>query len=161
VYRTADQHWVAISCSGQSIFERSCQAIGRPELITDPRFVDNRARTTHSVDIDTVFRDWIAARSRDDVLTAFSDAGAAAAPVYDVQDAFEDPHFAARGNLAPVPDPELGQIRMQNVTPKLSRTPGGIRHAGPRLGQHTEEILRDWLDVDDEELKRLGASGVL
>jgi len=161
VYRTADQHWVAISCSGQSIFERSCQAIGRPELITDPRFVDNRARTTHSAEIDGIFREWIAAHAREEVLTAFSDAGAAAAPVYDVRDAFEDPHFAARGNLAPVQDSELGQIRMQNVTPKLSRTPGRIRHAGPRLGQHTEEILRGWLDIDDEELKRLEESGVL
>jgi crotonobetainyl-CoA:carnitine CoA-transferase CaiB-like acyl-CoA transferase len=95
------------------------------------------------------------------VLTAFADAGAAAAPVYDVRDAFEDPHFEARGNLAPIADSELGEIRMQAVTPKLSRTPGGIHHAGPRLGEHTEVILREWLDMTPEELKILESDGVI
>jgi formyl-CoA transferase len=81
--------------------------------------------------------------------------------VYDVRDAFEDPHFAARGNLAPVPDLDLGEIRMQNVTPKLSRTPGSIRHAGPRLGEHTELILREWLGIEREELATLESNGVI
>jgi crotonobetainyl-CoA:carnitine CoA-transferase CaiB-like acyl-CoA transferase len=81
--------------------------------------------------------------------------------VYDVRDAFEDAHFEARGNLAPVPDPDLGEIRMQNVTPKLSRTPGGIRHAGPRLGEHTELILREWLGLKQEELTTLESNGVI
>jgi crotonobetainyl-CoA:carnitine CoA-transferase CaiB-like acyl-CoA transferase len=161
VFQTADQQWVAISCSGQSIFERSCRAIGRPELITDERFTDNRARTAHSAEIDAIFADWVAAHPRAEVLAVFTEAGAAAAPVYDVRDAFEDPHFLARQNLAPVRDPELGQIRMQNVTPKLSRTPGVIRHAGPRLGEHTEVILRDWLGIDREEFKNLEANGVI
>jgi crotonobetainyl-CoA:carnitine CoA-transferase CaiB-like acyl-CoA transferase len=161
VFQTADQHWVAISCSGQSIFERSCRAIGQPELITDDRFTDNRARTVHSAEIDDIFAAWVARHDRDEVLSAFTQAGAAAAPVYDVRDTFADPHFAARQNLAPVADPELGEIRMQNVTPKLSRTPGGIRHAGPRLGEHTEVILRDWLGLDASAVEDLGASGVI
>jgi crotonobetainyl-CoA:carnitine CoA-transferase CaiB-like acyl-CoA transferase len=161
VFLTADQQWVAISCSGQSIFERSCLAISRPDLITDERFIDNRARTVHAAEIDSIFAAWVATRTRADVLAAFTEAGAAAAPVYDVRDAFEDPHFLARQNLVPVRDPELGEIRMQNVTPKLSRTPGAIRHAGPRLGEHTEVILRDWLGIDRAELKNLEANGVL
>jgi crotonobetainyl-CoA:carnitine CoA-transferase CaiB-like acyl-CoA transferase len=161
VFRTSDDQWLAVSCSGQSIFERSCHAIGRPELITDERFLDNRSRTTNSFAIDTIFQEWIATRTRDEVLTAFADAGAAAAPVYDVRDAFEDPHFEARGNLAPIADSELGEIRMQAVTPKLSRTPGGIHHAGPRLGEHTEVILREWLDMTPEELKILESDGVI
>jgi crotonobetainyl-CoA:carnitine CoA-transferase CaiB-like acyl-CoA transferase len=161
VFATSDNEWLAISSSGQSIFERSCRAIGQPELIVDPRFVDNRARTAHSSEIDAIFQAWIGERTRDGVLAAFAEAGAAAAPVYNVRDAFTDPHFAARGNLAPIADADLGQIRMQNVTPKLSRTPGTIRHAGPRLGEHTETILRDWLELDDEQLKALEADGVI
>jgi crotonobetainyl-CoA:carnitine CoA-transferase CaiB-like acyl-CoA transferase len=62
-----------------------------------------------------------------------------------VADVFADPHFQARENLVDVPDAELGTVRMQNVTPKLSRTPGAIRHAGPRTGEHAVEVLRDWL----------------
>lgn len=161
VFRTVDQQWLAISCSGQSIFERSCRAIGRPELITDERFIDNRARTKNSAEIDAIFQKWVAGRTRSDVLAAFTEAGAAAAPVYDVRDVFEDPHIEARGNLAPVADPDLGEIRMQNVTPKLSRTPGGIRHAGSRLGEHTEVILREWLDMTPEDLKILESNRVI
>ena len=161
VFITADKRWVAISSSGQRIFERSCRAIGQPELVTDERFADNRARTAHSAEIDAIFQEWIETRTRSEVLAAFAEAEAAAAPVYDVRDAFDDLHFEARGNLAPVSDPDLGEIRMQNVTPKLSRTPGSIRHAGPRLGQHTELILRDWLGIKQEELAVLEANGVI
>ena len=161
VFITADKRWVAISSSGQRIFERSCRAIGQPELVTDERFADNRARTAHSAEIDAIFQEWIETRTRSEVLAVFAEAEAAAAPVYDVRDAFDDLHFEARGNLAPVSDPDLGEIRMQNVTPKLSRTPGSIRHAGPRLGQHTELILRDWLGIKQEELAVLEANGVI
>jgi crotonobetainyl-CoA:carnitine CoA-transferase CaiB-like acyl-CoA transferase len=150
-----------MSCSGQSIFERSCRAIGRPELIDDPRFIDNRQRTEHSGEIDTIFQEWIGAHLQSEVLDVLNGAGAAAAPVYNVRDAFEDPHFIARENLTAVADPELGVVRMQNVTPKLSRTPGAIRNAGPKLGEHTELILHEWLDMDPEELKALEAKGVI
>jgi crotonobetainyl-CoA:carnitine CoA-transferase CaiB-like acyl-CoA transferase len=60
-----------------------------------------------------------------------------------------------------VDDQDLGSIRMQNVVPKLSRTPGGIRHAGPRLGEHTREVYADWLGVTDGELAQLTTEGVI
>ena len=161
VFVTSDKRWLAISSSGQSIFERSCRAIGQPELITDERFIDNRARTKNSAEIDAIFQKWIEGRTRSEALAAFAEAEAAAAPVYDVRDAFDDPHFAARENLARVSDPDLGEIRMQNVTPKLSRTPGSIRHAGPRLGEHTELILREWLGIKQDELTTLESDGVI
>jgi crotonobetainyl-CoA:carnitine CoA-transferase CaiB-like acyl-CoA transferase len=161
VFQTSDGRWVAMSCSGQSIFERSCRAIGRDELIDDPRFGDNRQRTEHADEIDKIFQEWIGAHPQEEMLEVFTRAGAAAAPVYDVKDAFEDEHFTARDNLTAVSDEELGQIRMQNVTPKLSRTPGAIRHAGPRLGEHTEIVLREWLGMSPAEVKELGAKGVI
>ena len=161
VFHTADDRWVAMSCSGQSIFERSCRAIGHPELITDPRFVDNRQRTVHADAIDAIFQEWIGAHEEAEVLQVFADAGAAAAPVYDVRDAFTDPHFIARDNLTAVADAELGQIRMQTGTPTLSRPPGSIRHAGPRLGEHTETIYQEWLGLGPDELKALEDEGVI
>jgi crotonobetainyl-CoA:carnitine CoA-transferase CaiB-like acyl-CoA transferase len=161
VFKSSDDRWVAMSCSGQSIFERSARAIGRPDLIDDPRFVDNRQRTLHSDEIDGIFQDWIGQHDQVKVLDVFTEAGAAAAPIYDVQDAFEDAHFLARDNLTSVADDELGAIRMQNVTPKLSRTPGGIRHAGPRLGEHTETVLMDWLGLSSDALEALEAEGVI
>jgi crotonobetainyl-CoA:carnitine CoA-transferase CaiB-like acyl-CoA transferase len=159
-YSTADGRWVAMSCSSQSVFERSCRAIDRPELIDDPRFVDNAARIEHADEIDDIFVEWIGRHDADHVLATLNDAGAAAAPIYDMREIFADPHFAARENIAAVPDDELGVIRMQNLAPKLSRSPGQIRHAGPRLGEHTTEVLMDWLRIDADEAERLHAAAV-
>jgi formyl-CoA transferase len=153
--RCADGSWMAISCSSQSVFERACRAIGRPELVDDPRFVDNRARTENADAIDAIFEAWAAERTRDEAVETLNGAGAAAAPIYSIRDVFEDPHFRERGNIATVPDEELGEIRMQNVVPRLGRTPGEIRHAGPRLGEHTEEILRAVLGLEPHEITAL------
>lgn len=160
-FQTQDGSWVAMSCSAQSVFERACRAIGRPELIEDPRFRDNAARTLHSQAIDDEFGVWIRTRPIEEVLAVLNRAGAAVAPIYDVRDVFADPHVMARGNLPQVADPELGAVRMQNVVPRLSRTPGAIDHAGPRLGQHTDEVLRYWLSLSDSEIDSLRAEGVV
>ncbi len=159
VYRARDERWIAMSCSAQSVFERSCAVIGREDLITDPRYIDNRARNTHSEELDVIFGGWIGEHDSEEVLRRFNDAGAAVAPVYDVADVFEDPHFVARENVVAVPDPKLGEVRMQNAVPKMSRTPGKIRHTGPRLGEHTEQVLQEWLGLSGEELDALRRSG--
>lgn len=161
VFRTRDDTWVAMSCSAQSVFERACAVIGREDLIQDERFVTNRSRIQNVDAIERYFGEWIGLRSEEEVLRQFTDAGAAVAPVYTVADVFKDPHFQARENLIAVQDAELGTIRMQNVTPKLSRTPGAIRHAGPRNGEHAEEVLRDWLGLDEEAIQSLRSDGVV
>jgi crotonobetainyl-CoA:carnitine CoA-transferase CaiB-like acyl-CoA transferase len=161
VYLTSDGKWLAMSCSSQSVFDRACRAIGRPELITDERFKDNQARTANHIAIDDIFQDWIGHHKSADVLSTLNDAGAASAPIYDMRDVFEDAHFKARENVATVPDQELGQIRMQNVAPKLSRTPGKIRHAGPALGVNTEEVLAQWLGMNASDVAKLRAAGAI
>ena len=83
------------------------------------------------------------------------------APIYDMRDIFADPHFAARENIATLADDELGKVRMQNVVSKLSRTPGRIKHAGPRLGEHTAQVLHEWLGLGRRELDELRAAGVI
>jgi crotonobetainyl-CoA:carnitine CoA-transferase CaiB-like acyl-CoA transferase len=160
-YLASDGKWVAMSCSSQSVFERACRAIGRPELIVDERFKDNQARTTYYKEIDDIFQEWIGRHSAASVLSELNDAGAAVAPIYDMRDVFEDAHFKARENVATVPDDELGQIRMQNVAPKLSRTPGRIRHAGPPLGVHTQEVLAEWLDLGTSDFEMLRSAGAI
>jgi crotonobetainyl-CoA:carnitine CoA-transferase CaiB-like acyl-CoA transferase len=160
-FKSADGSWLAMSCSAQSVFERACNAIGRPELIADPRFADNAARTRNYEAIDAIFGEWIGGRAADEVLRVLNEAGAAIAPVYDVQDVFEDPHFIARENITSVPDAELGTVRMQNVAGRLSRTPARIEHAGPRLGEHTAAVYREWLGLADRDLEELRREGVI
>jgi succinyl-CoA--D-citramalate CoA-transferase len=150
-----------MSCSAQSIFERACHAIGRPDLLDDPRFLDNQARTEHSQVLDDTFAEWIGQHSLAVVLSTLNDAGAAVAPIYDVKGVFDDPHFQARENLVTVADADLGSVRMQGVVPKLSRTPGSVRHAGARLGEHNADVYAEWADLDAAELAELRSLGVV
>lgn len=160
-FKAKDGKWVAMSCSAQSVFERACRAIGRPDLISDARFVNNAARTHNYEAIDKIFEDWIGARPAEEVLGTINGGGGAAAPIYDVREVFEDQHFQTRQNIAAVNDRDLGTVRMQNVTPKLSRTPGRIDHAGPRLGEHSAEVYSEWLGLGEEDLSRLRAAGTI
>jgi len=103
---------------------------------------------------------WIAARDLDDVLAAFEDAGAAIAPIYDVEQLVHDPHVVARDTITTVDDEDLGPLKMQNLIVRLGDTPGGIRWAGRRLGQDNAAVYGS-LGVDGPRLAELRAKGVV
>jgi len=156
-YRTRDGKWVAIAGSAQSIFERICRALERPELIADPRFRDNRIRMENAAELDGELQSAIERFDLDALIRRFEQHEAAVAPVNNVAQIFADPHYAARQNITAVPDEELGgPLRMQNVVGNFSRTPGAIRRAGPRLGEHNREVLVEELGFSEAELKDAG-----
>jgi formyl-CoA transferase len=159
-YRTSDGRWVGVSGTAQSVAERVFRAIGRPELIDDPRFATNNDRLEHIDDLDRVIGDWIGSHTLDEVMEAFEREDAAAAPIYDAGQIVEDPQYRARGSIVSVEDAELGAIKMQNVTPRLSRTPGRVRHAGLPLGAANEEVYAA-IGISSEELAALKAEGVV
>ena len=156
-YRTRDDKWVSISGSAQSTFERMCEALNVPELITDHRFLDNRLRIQNIEVLDDALQIAILEFDREPLISLFDKFGAAVAACNNIAEIFEDPHFIARNNIIAVDDVELGgPLKMQNVVGKFSRTPGEIRHAGPKLGEHNFEILVDMLGFD---LGRLSEEG--
>ena len=160
VYRTSDGRYVALAASTPSIFERVCRAIGRPELVADSRFADNRARIEHREQLDELIGAWIEARTQAEVLAIFEAHEAAVAPVYDIAQIFADEHFAARTAIVEVDDDELGPTRTCDVFPRLTETPGRVRHLGPKPGSHTAEILGG-LGFDAREIDRLRAANVI
>ena len=156
-YRTRDGKWVAIAGSAQSIFERICRALERPALIADERFRDNRIRMENAAALDAELQSAIERFDLDALIRRFEQHEAAVAPVNSVAQIFADPHYAARQNITAVPDEELGgPLRMQNVVGNFSRTPGAIRRAGPRLGEHNREVLVEELGFSEAELKDAG-----
>jgi len=161
LYRAADGTWIAVSATSQRVFERLAAAIGRPDLVDDPRFRDNAARVGHLGELDAIIGAWIAARSPEDILTRLDQSGAVAGPVYDVPRILGDGQYAARENVISVRDPDLGDVRMVGLVPKFSRTPGEVVHPGPSLGEHNEEIYGAWLGLDDAALARLAEEGVI
>ncbi|MBT7730524.1 MAG: CoA transferase [Rhodospirillaceae bacterium] len=158
-YQTNDDKWVSISGSAQSTFERMCEALKVPELISDPRFLDNRLRIQNAETLDEALQEAILKFDRQTLITLFDEFGAAVAACNNIAEIFEDPHFIARENIVSVEDEELkGSLKMQNVVGNFSRTPGKIKHAGPKLGEHNKEILVDMLGFDQEQLIKAGYS---
>jgi crotonobetainyl-CoA:carnitine CoA-transferase CaiB-like acyl-CoA transferase len=157
IYRTRDGKFISVGGSAQSIFERICLALEIPELPRDPRFVDNRARLTNVEALDAALQGAIGRFDRDELMRRFVELEAAISPVNNVEDIVNDPHVQARENIVAVPDEELGgPLRMQDVVGKLSRTPGAIRHTGPRLGEHNRDVLVGQLGFSEEELRAQG-----
>jgi crotonobetainyl-CoA:carnitine CoA-transferase CaiB-like acyl-CoA transferase len=161
VYKTKDDRWVAIAASVQDIARRAFEAIERPELINDPRFATPSDRVANMDEVDRIFGDWVAQRTREEAMEIFLRHEVAAAPVFDISDLMADPHMAARNAIQTIEDSELGSVRMPAVFPLLSRTPGKITTTGPRLGAHNDEIYRGILGLSETELARLKSDGVI
>lgn len=160
VYKTADGRWASIAASTQRIYERLCTALGRPDLVTDPKFVTNRERVAHRAELDQVLAAEIAKHRIDELDRMLEAHEVGFSPIYDIADIFQDAHFAARDAIVSVPDEELGTVRMQSVVPAFSETPGAVRHAGPSLGQHNEDVFRQ-LGLSDAQVDGLRAAGVI
>jgi crotonobetainyl-CoA:carnitine CoA-transferase CaiB-like acyl-CoA transferase len=159
-YRTADGHWVAISTSADSIARRVMTLVGHPEVIDEPWFATGRQRAQHADLLDGYVGGWIGARTREEVLRAFAEAGAAVGPVYKPSELLEDPQVRALELVTTVDDPDLGEMRMQNLLWRMSRTPGRIRFTGRSLGADTDAVLGDELGLSAEELAELRERGV-
>jgi len=159
-YLTRDGRWVAISASATSIAERVMRLVGRGDLVDKPWFSSAGERSRRAEVLDGAVQKWISARDLDEVLEAFDDAGAAIAPIYDVEQLVNDPHVVARDTIMTVDDEDLGPLKMQNLIFRLGETPGGIRWTGRRLGQDNAAVYAE-LGVDAERLAVLREKGVV
>ena len=156
-YLTKDDKWVSISGSAQSTFERMCKVLNIKHLITDPRFIDNRLRIKNSKALDDELQEAILKFDQSTLIKMFDEVGAAVAACNNIKEIFEDEHFKARKNIIAVDDKELGgPLKMQNIVGNFSRTPGKIKHTGPKLGQHNYEILVEKLGFSEKELELHG-----
>jgi crotonobetainyl-CoA:carnitine CoA-transferase CaiB-like acyl-CoA transferase len=161
VYRTADGAWLVVSGTTDNQVGRLLPLLGLDTPAGRERFGRAAQRTQHADELDGLVADWIAARERDDVIETLLAARIPVAPVNTLADLVADPHTAARGNFVTVDDPAFGSIRMVAPTPRLSATPGEVRWTGPDLGAHNEEVYRDWLGLDADEVAKLRADGVI
>jgi crotonobetainyl-CoA:carnitine CoA-transferase CaiB-like acyl-CoA transferase len=146
-YRTKDGRWVGLSSSTQSAFARLMRSIGRAELLDDPRFATNTDRLADIEAIDEVVREAVGRLTLAEALAQFDRDGVTIGPILDVADLARDAYVAEREALIAVPDDDMpdGWLPMHGVVPRLSRTPGILRNAAPRLGQHSRAILADAL----------------
>jgi formyl-CoA transferase len=161
VYPTSDGQMILIAANQDTVFKRLADAMGRPELASDPRYATHSARGAVQQDLDDLISDWTRTVESGPLLDLMEKHGVPAGRIYRAPEMMEDPHFKARQNIIKVAHPIFGKLAMQNVAPRLSDTPGGVVHPGPELGEHTVEVLGGILGLDEGRLAELKTAGII
>ena len=161
VYPCKDGEYL-IGANQDSVFGRLCDAMGRPELAKDPRYVNHVARGKHQEELDALVGDWTKTLTIAELEDKMVAAGVPAGRLYRPQDMLDDPHFQAREAIIGVPHPRWGEVKMQNVFPKLSATPGSVRRRAPEtIGQDNADVYGEMLGLDEAALAELQARGII
>ena len=159
-YTTGDGQNIVIAGNGDAIFKRLMIAIEREDMANDPQLARNDGRVPRTAEIDDAISAWCATQSIDSALAVLQAADVPAGKIYSVKDMMSDPQYLARGMFEQHAFDDGTPVKMPAVTPKLSATPGATRWLGPKLGQHTDEVLRD-LGYSAADIAALRADGVL
>lgn len=161
VYRCSDGEYL-IGANQDAVFARLCQAMGRPELVENPRFVDHVSRGRNQAELDEIIEGWTRGLTVAQVEILMIEHSVPAGKIYRASEMLEDPHFAAREAIIEVEHPKWGKVKMQNVFPKLSASPGSVRSPAPSIiGEHNREVYGELLGLSDEELSRLEAAAAI
>ena len=161
VYKCADGEYL-IGANQDAVFGRLCEAMGRPELATDPRYINHVARGTNQTELDELIEEWTKTYKVDELEALMIAHSIPAGKMYRAPEMMDDPHFAAREAIIELETPRWGTLKMQNAFPKLSGTPSTVRTPAPdQIGQHNAEIYGELLDMSDQALAQLSEQGVI
>ena len=161
VYPTSDGVWLAIGANQDSVWARMAEAMGRPELAADERYATHTARGLNQAELDELISEWTAGFAARDLEARLDEYGIPNGKIYRAPEMLEDPQFKARDSIVRVRHPEYGDVAMQNVAPRLSRTPGGIRHPGPSLGEHNDYVWGELAGLPADRMAELKERGVI
>ena len=161
VYKCKDGDYL-IGANQDTVFGRLCKAMGRPELAKDPRYVDHINRGKNQLELDALIEDWTKTLTVEELEALMIEAGVPAGKIYRAPEMLADPHFAARDAIIDVEHPRWGTLKMQNVFPKLSATPGVVRSIAPQsVGQDNAEVYGSVLGLTETELADLQSRGLI
>lgn len=161
VYPTADGQMVLIAANQDTVFRRLAEAMGDSQLAEDDRYFSHSSRGANQAELDALVAAWTGTLEADRVLELMAEHGVPAGKIYRAPDMLEDPHFKARNAIIEALHPGFGKLRMQNVAPKLSLTPGAVHSPAPELGEHTAAVLGDLLGIDGAAIGQLRDTGVI
>ena len=162
-FRARDGAWVYVTASGNAPFQRLARAMNRPELIIDPRFIENTDRVANKAAMEAIIGAWVGELHADEVERRLNVASVPASKVYSMADCAHDPHYAARGSVLRVSDPHAGEL-LHPPTPAKFDTSGSQPHVawtGGNIGAHNEEVYGDLLQVPASRMQELTEAGVV
>ena len=160
-WRTADGHHLIINATTQGTFERLVAAMQRPDLLDDPRFGVHAERRRHYEAIHAIVGEWIGALTLAQAQRLLDERGVPATKVYATSDVMADEHYRAREQIVAVPSEQHGALPQPGIVPRLSKTPGAVKHRAPTLGEHNREVYGGMLGLSGAELEQLEADGVI
>ncbi len=160
-YPTKDGRWIAIACTNDKIFARFAEVASEPEVAGKGKWGTIAQREAARSEVDQWVTDWTLKHDRDEILQLCDKGQVPCGPLLSIAEIFEDPQYAARGNIARISHPVLGELALPAVVPRLTETPGRIASLGPTLGQDTETILTGLLGRTAVEVGALRAKGVV
>ena len=161
VYLTSDKKYVSLAGSTNTTFRGNSTAVGQPELADDPRFATNGLRVRNAAELDKIFGSWISSHTLDEVLDSFAKAKGTIAPIYSIEQIFNDPQYKAREAIVSVPDEDFGSVRVQGVVPKFTRNPGKIRWTAKSLGGDNYSIFKILLGMSETEVDACRERGII
>ena len=162
IFKSRDGRWMVIAANADGVFGRLCEAMGQPELASDPRFATHLARGENQEAIEAIVREWSAQRDVAEIDRVLNEAGVICGPIYTIADIFEDEHFWAREMLITHVDTGFGEYVGPGIVPKFSETPGAVRWSATwEEGSHNQEVYGGLLGLRDDEIEQLEAKGVV
>ena len=161
LYVSRDRQFIHITAMGDGVFRRLCECMGSPQLADDARFRDAVDRSHNHEAIDDLIGQWCAKHDLAELERVLHAAGVPATRIFTMADIFRDAHYQARGSIVNAPDEDLGSIAMAVPVPRLSSTPGAVRHAGRHIGQDTRRVLGEVAGLSEADLDRLEKEGII
>ncbi|MDP6994320.1 MAG: CoA transferase, partial [Woeseiaceae bacterium] len=161
VYPTKDDKMILIAANQDTVFKRMTEAMGQPELAENERYATHTARGAVQQELDLLISDWTRTKNAEELEDLMAENGIPSGKIYTAPDMLEDAHFKAREAIITTMHPKFGDLKMQNVAPKLSKTPGSVRRPGPELGEHNEEIYGEVLAMTAEQMADLNKRGII
>jgi formyl-CoA transferase/succinyl-CoA--D-citramalate CoA-transferase len=160
-YPAKDGSDVVIAGNADSVFARLCEAMGQPELASDPRFDSHISRGQHMQEIDALIAQWTATKNSDELIDLLEASGVPAGKIFTAKDMLNDDHYVARDMVVRKMSAQNWELPMPGIVPKFSKTPGGVRTVGPVLGADTREVLERVGGISADEVDALQASGTI
>lgn len=160
-FRAADGAWVHLCPANDGLFARFVRQTGLEHLLQDPRFATHQARMNHIEEIEAEVAQWVGERDADEVVELMEKAGVPTAKVATIGDVIDNPQLRHRDQIIEVEHPKAGKIPMQGLSIQLSDTPMAVRRPAPSIGEHTLEVLEEWLGRDVEDFARLREAGAV
>ncbi len=160
VYPASDGNFL-IAANQDTVFRRLAEAMGQPELGTDPKYATHTARGARQKELDDLISLWTKTKTVKELEAMMDKAGVPSGLIYRAPEMLQDAHFKARESIIEVADKHLGKLKMQSMFPKLSSTPGKVRWTGPDLGEHNEDVYKGLLGLDDATFDDYRAKGII